>query len=172
MLETNTLENITVTHIVQDCGTSRQAFYYHFNDIYSLLEWIYLNEATSLLENNHDFDTWQQGFQLILNWMLENKSLVVNTFRSISREYLETFMYNWLFPMFVEVVDKLSANLNVQKSNKEFIARFYTLAFIAISLDWVRTGMKETPEAMIWQLEIIMKDNLTHALSKYSEQNP
>lgn len=172
MLETKTLENITVTHIVQDCGTSRQAFYYHFNDIYSLLEWIYLNEAASLLENNRDIDTWQQGFQLILNWMLNNKSLVVNTYRSISREYLETFTYNWLYPMLVEVVNKLAAYLNVQKNNKEFIARFYTLAFIAISLDWVRTGMKETPETIVWQLEIIMKDNFMHALEKYSEQVP
>jgi probable dihydroxyacetone kinase regulator len=170
MLETKTLENITVTNIVQDCGTSRQAFYYHFNDIYSLLEWIYVNEATSLLENNHDFHTWQQGYQLILNWMLSNKPLVVNSFRSISRDYLETFMYNWLFPMLQEVVDKLSTGMNVQKENKEFIARFYTLAFISISLDWVRTGMKETPETIVWQLEVIMKDNFTHALGKYAKQ--
>jgi probable dihydroxyacetone kinase regulator len=169
MLETKTLENITVTNIVQDCGTSRQAFYYHFNDIYNLLEWIYLNEATSLLENNHDFHTWQQGYHLILNWMLNNKPLVVNTYRSISRDYLETFMYNWLFPMLEEVVNKLATGLNVQNENKEFIARFYTLAFIVISLDWVRTGMKETPEAIVWQLEVIVKDNFMHALEKYAE---
>lgn len=169
MLETKTLEHITVTDIVQDCGTTRQAFYYHFTDIYSLLEWIYMNEAASLLENHRDVDTWQQGYQLILHWMLNNKQLVVNTFRSISREYLETFMYNWLFPMIYEVVEKLAVGLNVTKENKEFIARFYTLAIIAISLDWVRTGMKEAPEAIVWQVETIMKDNFTRSLEKYAQ---
>lgn len=170
MLEEKTLEHITVTDIVQDCGTTRQAFYYHFSDIYSLLEWIYMNEAASLLKNHHDIDTWQQGYQLVLDWMQSNRQLVINTFRSIRREYLETFIYNWLFPMLYDVVEKLAAKLYVKKENKEFIARFYTLSLIAISLDWVRTGMKETSEDIVWQVEIVMKDNFARSLEKYAEQ--
>ena len=87
MLETKTLEHITVTDIVQDCGTTRQAFYYHFDDIYSLLEWVYIQEAASLLENHRDINTWQQGYILILDWMQDNRQLVINTFRSVSRDY-------------------------------------------------------------------------------------
>lgn len=170
MLETKTLEHITVTDIVQDCGTTRQAFYYHFSDIYCLLEWIYMQEAAALLKNHCDIGSWQQGYRLILDWMQDNRQLVVNTFRSINREYLEIFMYNWLFPMLYEVVGKLAVGLNVKKENKEFIARFYTLSLIAISLDWVRTGMKETPDAIVWQVEIVMKDNFSKALEKYTEQ--
>ena len=37
MLENKRLEYITVKDIVEDCGVSRQAFYYHFDDIYDLL---------------------------------------------------------------------------------------------------------------------------------------
>lgn len=170
MLEEKTLEHITVTDIVQDCGTTRQAFYYHFSDIYSLLEWIYMNEAASLLKNHHDIDTWQQGYQLILDWMQSNRQLVINTYRSIRREYLETFIYNWLFPMLYDVVEKLAVGLYVKKENKEFIARFYTLSLIAISLDWVRTGMKETSEDIVWQVETVMKDNFARSLEKYAEQ--
>lgn len=170
MLEEKTLEHITVTDIVQDCGTTRQAFYYHFSDIYSLLEWIYMNEAASLLENHHDIDTWQQGYQLVLDWLQSNRQLVINTYRSIRREYLETFMYNWLFPMLYDVVEKLAVGLYVKKENKEFIARFYTLSLIAISLDWVRTGMKETSEDIVWQVETVMKDNFARSLEKYAEQ--
>jgi len=167
MLETKTLEHITVTDIVQDCGTTRQAFYYHFDDIYSLLEWVYIQEAASLLENHRDINTWQQGYILILNWMQDNRQLVINTFRSVSRDYLETFLYDWLFPMIFEVVDTLSTALNVKKENKEFIARFYTLSLVAISLDWVRTGLKEPPESIVGQVEIIMKDSCMRALEKY-----
>jgi probable dihydroxyacetone kinase regulator len=167
MLETKTLGHITVTDIVQDSGTTRQAFYYHFSDIYSLLEWIYIQEAEALLQNHRDIDTWQQGYRQILDWMQSNKQLVVNTFRSISREYLETFMYNWLFPMLYDVVKKLASDLAVSTENKKFIARFYTLSLIAVSLDWVRTGMKEAPETIAWQVEMIMKDNFARALEKY-----
>ncbi len=167
MLETKTLEHITVKDIVQDCGTTRQAFYYHFDDIYSLLEWVYIQEAASLLENHRDINNWQQGYSLILDWMYGNKQLVINTFRSVSRDYLETFLYDWLFPMIFEVVQTMSAEMNVKKEYKEFIARFYTLSLVAISLDWVRAGMKETPENIVWQVETIMKDNFMRALEKY-----
>lgn len=170
MLETKTLEHITITDIVLDCGTTRQAFYYYFNDIYCLLEWIYMHEAASLLNNRRDIGSWQQGYRLILNWMQDNRYFVVNTYRSIRREYLEIFMYNWLFPMLYEVVEKLAMGLNVKNENKEFIARFYTLSLIAISLDWVRTGMKEPPDAVVRQVEIVMKDNFSRALDKYAEQ--
>lgn len=168
MLETKTLDHITVTDIAEDCGTTRQAFYYHFSDIYGLLEWIYQQEAVPLLENHRDINTWPQGYRLLLNWMQNNRRLVVNTFRSISREYLETFIYSQLYPMFYAVVDKLAVSLTVQEENKAFIARFYTLSLVAISLDWVRTGMKERPEAIAWQVEGVMKDNFVHALENYS----
>ena len=33
------LSKITVTDITEDCGISRMTFYYHFKDIYDLVEW-------------------------------------------------------------------------------------------------------------------------------------
>lgn len=33
------LDKITITDITTDCGISRMAFYYHFKDIYDLVEW-------------------------------------------------------------------------------------------------------------------------------------
>ncbi len=32
------LDKITITDITTDCGISRMAFYYHFKDIYDLVE--------------------------------------------------------------------------------------------------------------------------------------
>ena len=33
------LDKITITDITTDCGISRMTFYYHFKDIYDLVEW-------------------------------------------------------------------------------------------------------------------------------------
>ncbi len=33
------LDKITISDITSDCGISRMAFYYHFKDIYDLVEW-------------------------------------------------------------------------------------------------------------------------------------
>ena len=33
------LDKITIQDLTTDCGISRMAFYYHFKDIYDLVEW-------------------------------------------------------------------------------------------------------------------------------------
>ena len=33
------LDKITIQDLTTDCGISRMAFYYHFRDIYDLVEW-------------------------------------------------------------------------------------------------------------------------------------
>ena len=43
LLETKTLSKITVSDITDDCEINRHTFYYHFQDIYDLVEWIYRN---------------------------------------------------------------------------------------------------------------------------------
>ena len=32
-------ENVTVKRLVEECGISRQTFYYHFKDIMDVMEW-------------------------------------------------------------------------------------------------------------------------------------
>ncbi len=39
LFEAHSLDDITVTMLVEECGISRQTFYYHFSDIESLLRW-------------------------------------------------------------------------------------------------------------------------------------
>ena len=39
LLEKRSIDKITVKDIVTECGVNRQTFYYHFRDIYDLMEW-------------------------------------------------------------------------------------------------------------------------------------
>ena len=40
LVKTKPLNKITVSDITDDCGINRMTFYYHFKDIYDLVEWI------------------------------------------------------------------------------------------------------------------------------------
>ena len=89
LLEHKPLNKITIADITEQCGVNRQTFYYHFQDIYALLEWIYTTDAQRLLEGKRDGDTWQQGFLQVLEYIRDNRALVRNTYHSVSRELLE-----------------------------------------------------------------------------------
>ena len=44
------LNKITINDLTTDCGISRMAFYYHFKDIYDLVEWACLEESRKALQ--------------------------------------------------------------------------------------------------------------------------
>ena len=45
------LNKLTIKHITVQCGINRQTFYFHFRDIYDLVEWTYAEEASSAIGN-------------------------------------------------------------------------------------------------------------------------
>lgn len=167
MLAQKPLEKIKVTDITEDCEVNRQTFYYHFKDIYDLLEWVYTNEATRALDGKKTYDTWQQGFTQILDYMLENKSFVLNTFNSVSREYLERYLYNEIQLLLMGVVEEKAKGVSVREKDKEFIADFYKYAFVGLLLDWIKKGMKEKPVDIISRLNTLICGNIEGALEQY-----
>ena len=62
MLLKKSLDKITISDIAEDCGINRMTFYYHFKDIYDLVEWSCIEDAARALDGKKTYDTWQQGF--------------------------------------------------------------------------------------------------------------
>ena len=50
MLLKKPLDKITISDLTDDCGISRMAFYYHFKDIYDLVEWSCMEDAPRALQ--------------------------------------------------------------------------------------------------------------------------
>lgn len=46
------VKKLTVKDIVEECGITRQAFYYHFADIPELLQWVLERETTQILQRS------------------------------------------------------------------------------------------------------------------------
>lgn len=46
------LSKITIADITEACGINRMTFYYHFQDIFDLIDWICQEEGASLYNND------------------------------------------------------------------------------------------------------------------------
>lgn len=49
LMEQKPLEKISIREITSLCGLRRETFYYHFADIYALIQWMFEEEALALL---------------------------------------------------------------------------------------------------------------------------
>ena len=162
------LNKITVKNISDLCGINRQTFYYHFRDIYALIEWIYAEEASEALSGKKTYDTWQQGFLQIFNYVIENKGFVSRTYHSLSREYLEHFLYRVTYSLLIGVIDEKAEGLSVREEDKAFIANFYKYGFVGLMLDWIASGMDQRPELIIDRLNILIQGDIEKALGSFA----
>jgi probable dihydroxyacetone kinase regulator len=166
LLSQRSLDKVTVVDIAEDCEVNRQTFYYHFKDIYDLVEWTFLNEATKLLEGRKNYDTWQEGFQLVLETLLSNKGFVLNIYHSMSREHLERYLYSGTFDLLFAVVQEKAEEISIREDEKRFIARFYMYGFVGLTLEWIDSGMKALPSELVSRLNRTISGDITAALER------
>ena len=161
------LDKITINDIAEDCGISRMTFYYHFKDIYDLVEWVCAEDAAKLLAGKKTFDTWQEGCLQIFKAVLDNKPFILNVYRSVSREQVENYLYKVTYPLIAGVVEEQSAGMNIRKEDKTFIANFYKYAFVGVMLEWIKNGMQEDPQVLVKQLSLVVHGSSALALENF-----
>ena len=169
MLQTKPLDKITVKDLVETCDVNRQTFYYHFQDIYDLLGWIYKTEALASIKNNRSYATWQQGLLIIFEYVQENRELCINTYRSLAREHLEQFLSEVLYQLLGDVVDEIVGSGPISDDSKDFIIKFYSYAFSGTLLEWIKTGMKTPAVKMVDNISRVMEGNIKSAIKRFRE---
>lgn len=161
------LNKITIQDITDDCGINRMTFYYHFKDIYDLVEWSCVEDARRALEEKKSYDTWQQGFLQIFDLVRENKPLVMNVYRCVHQEQVEKYLKPQADRLMLEILNKESGNMTIQDEDKAFIARIYSYVLVGVMLDWIREDMKGDPQQIVERLGILMEGTIPEALSRF-----
>lgn len=168
LLNQKPLNKITINDITEDCGVNRMTFYYHFKDIYDLVDWILTEDAIKVMEGRRSFDTWTEAFQDILQQVQTNRTLVLNVYRSVGREQVEQYLYRLLDPMLKEFADRETTDITVQDADKQFVIDFYKYALVGMVLEWIRRDMKTDPEVMTERLGKMIHGDLRRALCRLS----
>jgi probable dihydroxyacetone kinase regulator len=169
ILETKPVDKITIKDLTNDCGVNRQTFYYHFRDIYDLIEWMYLTRAKEAIGAHKTYDTWQEGMLDMCNHMLESKSFVLKTYHSRVQAYLIPLLINLSYNLMYGVVNEVSKGYKIQEKDKKFIADFYKFGFAGLIYTWVDDGMVQDPHEMVQELERLVKGNFLEAVHRYAD---
>lgn len=172
LLQQKPLSKITISDITEDCGISRMTFYYHFKDIYDLVEWACAEDAARALQNKKTYDTWQQGFVQIFHAVRENKVFVMNVYRCVNREQVEKYLVPLTDQLIMGVITERAAGMTVREADQQFIAQVYSYAFVGIMLDWIRDDMRADPEELVNRLAMVIHGDITQALERFRTDRP
>lgn len=163
LLKEKPFNKITVSDIAKKCDINRQTFYYHFQDIKDLVEWICLNEVDNILEKKDECEKWEDKFLLIFKIIEDEKLFVKNIYQSVSVEVLRSNLYRLVYPIiYSEIVEK-SKGKNLREEDKKFITDFYKYALVSIVLEWIANGMHENPETIVLKVSNLITGTIDHA---------
>lgn len=163
LLKEKPFNKITINDISNRCDINRQTFYYHFQDIRDLVEWICISEVDNLLYKKEEYEKWEDKFLLIFNIMKEEKVFVKNIYHSVSVEVLRSNLYRLVYPIiYSEIVEK-SKGKNLREEDKKFITDFYKYSFVSIVLDWIDKGMYEDTNLIVSKVSNLITGTINHA---------
>lgn len=159
-------DKITVGHVTEACGLNRQTFYYHFQDMVDLVEWMLIFQARQTIGGPEEPPSWQQALARVCEYIEKNKALYTNLARSQMRGAAGTVFVSGAKGLFV-YVQVLAEGTKVTEEEQRFLASFYTTALIGMMQKWLEQGGGDVFYTTAHRLEVLMDGSLEQGIAKF-----
>ena len=169
LMAERTLDKITVKEIVTRCGVNRQTFYYHFKDIYDLLDWMFVNEGQEFSRRYPDSRSSDDGESAIRNmcsYLRENKQMVVNIYHSLGRELLDRYLCREMSKLLQTTLGYRAQVFGATEDDLAYLIAFYKHAFVGSLLDWVHDGLPGDIDDIVQKMVPILQGTFDAALKR------
>ncbi|MGN0594321.1 MAG: TetR/AcrR family transcriptional regulator C-terminal domain-containing protein [Hominimerdicola sp.] len=159
LCEQKPFEKISIADITNECGLNRQSFYYHFQDKYELLSYIYYNELFINITNGVNYDNWYVRLQGFLEKIQAEKDFYSNTLKS-NEKIFERYLFKSMHKLFSRFFYHAVENTKRHSEKAKVFADFYSHGFCGIIIDWATGGMKETPYNVMLKMKELAFENV------------
>ena len=135
---------ITVSELIKDCHVNRKTFYYHFEDIYGLLQWMLEQEAFEVVRQFDLLTDYREAFNFVLDYVEKNAHVLSCIYDSVGRDELKRFFYQDFIGIIEKTVRESETRLNVTIPDdfRNFLSDFYTEAMAGLLIN-----LFQNPEA-------------------------
>lgn len=166
LLEKKPLDKIKIRDIVDECELNRQTFYYHFQDMYALVEWMYSYDVKQIIGRTFDGEDIEKISISFLIYIEEHREEIRAVLDSKASEYFTNFLNAGIRHCCNSVIDKYSEIYNFSRSYKDFLSKYYTSAIIGIVINWIKSSdsVRQSPDNLMKMFRDVTKGSLELAL--------
>ena len=169
LLQSKRLDDITVTELVERCGISRQAFYYHFSDLYGVVDYGVQQILGGLKTPGPE--AWRASMERVLALLRENRTMVLNVYRAYERSYVEHDRRQWAAPFVGARVRLAAQKFNVTEDQISFMTELLTEGLASIVLSWVERGMPSSVIERMDDFDILVDGCLEYMMERLAQKN-
>lgn len=143
LMRAKPFSKITVTEIVNDCGVNRKTFYYHFEDIYALLRWIFEEEAVNIIRKFYLLNDYDEAMEFIYEYISENKDLLRNAYDAFGSVELSSFFHMSFVGLNESLIESVEQKMHkrLPERTREYLCEFLTEASAGLLLNIISGNM-------------------------------
>lgn len=165
MLEEMSFDKITVAALVKRAGVSPNTFYYHYQDIYALLDaWfrekvVYFVPGDTLIE-------WKSATKTMLHQCKAHPKTIYHVFDGLSRDRLERYIFSLTDDVFLRVVHQAAEGHSISEEKLRSIVSFCRYAYIGFMMQFFWNRMENDIDASVERLGALFDRFLTSAVQQ------
>lgn len=131
---------ISVRRIVERCGINRNSFYYHYQDIPSLLTEILTEYFDVLLAKYPDSSSLPDCCSEALQYALENKAAILHLWNSVKRDTFEKYLMYFCEYAVVTYLHT-AMHLEIDSDDRILLVRLLKCELFGLMNDWFENKM-------------------------------
>ncbi len=176
LLESESLDKITVRDIVEECEINRNTFNYHYSDIYDLLDDVFRVETEKFMSEDVDENTtFGEEYERAACFVLKYKKAILHIYDSKKRDVLQNYLETLAFSFISRFVKKEADGYGLPDEDIDYITGFYTHAIVGNTLGWIKRKLPSGQEKFIARtagtFNATVKDMIRQCLEERQKQS-
>ena len=167
MMTVKPIDKITVKDIVDICNVNRQTFYYHFDDVYDLLEWVFEADAEKNLPHEVKYERWREDVSMFFKYLMQNADFALNIYNSPNRTYMLRFYKQKLQNCIRSFAVIVSRDMLIDRRDFEFVVEFYANCVVGVISQWLDLGMQLPDEITVDQCLTVLDNSVENLLKRF-----
>ncbi|MBQ8279307.1 MAG: hypothetical protein IJZ23_05655 [Roseburia sp.] len=156
LLEKKPISKITVSELVNLCEINRKTFYYHFADVYDLLEWHLDNEIQKAMSTLDPLENFNTTISYSMEYMKNNTYLRNCIDNPLGRDKVVQFLNQNLYPKCFEMINMLEQRY--EKSMEEDFKTFLVKSLTHITVLSIIDGIENPQGYDIERMKLYLSD--------------
>lgn len=160
MVQHTSVDNITVTALIDRCHISRQTFYYHFENLMDVLEWGVRQTTRQLVEQSLSAKDIHAALQIFISFSVERFPLLQKMLDSQHRAQVERIMIEAVSAYLNELARNRHLDLSVSYSDREVLLQYTAYGLVGVLLSYCEKPDLDR-DRLAHQLERILSGQLS-----------
>ena len=170
LMEQKSLSRITISELCRDCGLNRKTFYYHFDDIQSLLKWMLEQEAENVIKKQDLLTDYQALLSLVIDYVDDNNDILNRMYDTTKQNSITNFFFPELRKAVKDMIEDLEKKTGcaVDEEFREFLGSFYTTSLSSLLIDRLQETCAYTKEELMDYIIFTLRSSLPAILKARS----